>query len=116
MTHTAGKSYLLRQGELKVESGSAWLAGVRWSCAGGRKEHGQIRLLDILRITRRASFPKSWMSLERLTIAGLEYFCSRSGGTGEAGTGGACDYLALLDIRGKISESSPIETRATGAS
>ena len=49
----------LLSGELKVESGSAWLAGRQVELAGGRKN--MVRYgLDILRITRRVFF-QSWM-------------------------------------------------------
>ncbi|MFQ7877459.1 hypothetical protein [Enterocloster sp.] len=45
----------LLSGELKVESGSAWLAGRQVELAGGRRTWSDT-VLDILRITRRVFF------------------------------------------------------------
>ena len=62
----------LLSGELKVESGSAWLAGRQVELAGGRKN--MVRYgFGYIEDYKKSLFPKLDVA-ENLTIAGLEYF------------------------------------------
>lgn len=97
----------LLSGEIKVESGSAWLEGRQVELAGGRKNmvrHGFGYIEDY----KKSLFPKLDVA-ENLTIAGLKYFepgmCIRE----RLEQAVASDYLSLLDLRAEDLKR-PVET------
>lgn len=97
----------LLSGELKAESGSAWLAGRQVELAGGRKN--MVRYgFGYIEDYKKSLFPKLDVA-ENLTIAGLEYFAPGVGVREKLEQAVACDYLALLDIR-EEDLKRPIET------
>lgn len=97
----------LLSGELKVESGSAWLAGRQVELSGGRKN--MVRYgFGYIEDYKKSLFPKLDVA-ENLTIAGLEYFAPGVGVREKLEQAVACDYLALLDIR-EEDLKRPIET------
>lgn len=97
----------LLSGELKVESGSAWLAGRQVELAGGRKNMVR-RGFEYIEDYKKSLFPKLDVA-ENLTIAGLEYFAPGVGVREKLEQAVACDYLTLLDIR-EEDLKRPIET------
>ena len=85
-------------GELKVESGSAWLAGRQVELSSGGRKNMVRYGFGYIEDYKKSLFPKAgcgrkpdhcrfWNTLHP------EWGC------GEAGAGVACDYLALLDIQ-----------------